>query len=401
MKWACYGVGLLIVAFIFLTAYIRIKMHFWHTQPVFHIYNLKYWCRPPGIIQRDPPPVNKFVNLSNNQLICISDERSNDISGNSYKTICQFISDNYVNHETASYKPTEEDILAYLQCSNQPGYFNVYKDTKMAFIPDQEMLGVISARLLNVTLIKNKNKPVVSFPVYYIDNLCVKAGHRKKGIAPELIQTFHYTISRANPKVNAYLFKREGQLNAIVPLVCYDTYVFDMTNYRGEMLLTASMTVIEIGNQNLNLFIAFVKEQMANFDCVILPDVSSVLNLIKLGKLKIYGILFQGELIAIYVFRILNLSYGGKKAVECVTILSRDVKQSDILIAGFNMCWHKISSAIECSIVLLEETAHSHTVRKALIKDEKIGYIFKSPTAFFLYNYATYSVPSKKALLFY
>jgi hypothetical protein len=87
--------------------------------------------------------------------------------------------------------------------------------------------------------------------------------------------------------------------------------------------------------------------------------------------------------------------------VECITILSSDPKQSDILIAGFNMCWYKISSAIECSIVLLEETAHSHAVRKALIKDQQVGYMFKSPTAFFLYNYATYSVPSEKTLLFY
>jgi hypothetical protein len=392
LQWIMY---VIIALYLIVCGYIRIKMHFWHTQPVFHIYNLKYWLRPPGIILRDPPPVNKFVNLSNNELI-----RIDDISGNSYKPICQFISDNYVNHDTASYRPTEEDILAYLQCSNQSAYFNVYKDTKMAFIPDQEMLGVISARLLNVTLTKNKSQPL-TFPVYYIDNLCVKDGHRKKGIAPELIQTFHYTISRANPKVNAYLFKREGQLNAIVPLVCYDTYLFDMTHYRGETLLTASMTVIEVGSQNFNLFIAFVKDQMTNFDCVILPDVSNVLNLLKLGKLKIYGILFQGELISIYAFRVLNLSYGGKKATECITILSRDVNQSDIIIAGFNMCWHNISRATQCSIVLLEETAHSHAVRKELMKDQKVGYMFKSPTAFFLYNYATYSVANKKALLFY
>lgn len=387
-----YIIGVLVALFLLLTAYIRIKMHFWHTQPVFHIYNLKYWLNPPGFINAAPPPVNKFVNLSNITMI--------DVSANVYSsTICQFIRDYYIIHESASYKPSESDILAYLQCSNHPSFFNIYKEDKLPFIAEQEMIGVVSTRVLNVSL--KKKKKHLNFPVYYVDHLCVKPGHRQKGIAPELIQTFYYRASRINPKINAYLFKREGKLNAIVPLVCYDTYAFDLTNYRPDTLLTASMSVIEIGISQLNIFIAFVKEQVFQFDCVILPDVSNVLNLLKLGKIKIYGILYKGELIAIYVFRCLELYYDAKKATECTTILSKPNTLSDILIAGFTMAWLKLREATQCAMVMIEGTAHSEAVITALEKNPSASRHFKSPTAFFLYNYATYSVSNTKALLFY
>jgi hypothetical protein len=373
--------------------------------------------RPPGIVNVAPPPVNKFVNLSNNTLLLVDAINANVSISNanvsisnanvsisnanvSISTICKFICDYYIIHDSASYKPSEQDILAYLQCSNQPSFFNVYQETPLPFGPNErEIVGAISARVLNVTLIKKKKR--LTFPVYYIDNLCVNPGYRKKGIAPELIQTFYYTISRANPKVNAYLFKREGQLNAIVPLVCYDTYAFDMTNFCATEILTASMSLIELGVQHLSLFIAFVKAQRSKFECIVLPDISNLLNLIKLGKIKMYGILFQGELIAIYIFRCLELYYQEKKAVECITILSADVKQTDILITGFTMSWLKIKLTTHCSIVFIEETAHGKAVIQALDKNPLVVRNFKSRTAFFLYNYAAYSAPSAKTLLIY
>jgi hypothetical protein len=396
-----YILGVFIAFYLIISATIRIKMHFWHTQPVFHLYNLIYWLKPPGVINSEPPPVNKFVNLSNNTLINVNDISNTSIAGTgtSAASLCKFISDNYIIHESASYKPSEQDIMAYLECSNQPSFFNVYQETQLPYgSSDREIIGLTSARLLNVTLV-NKKKPI-SLQVYYIDNLCVKPGYRNKGIAPELIQTFYYTISRANPKVNAYMFKREGQLNAIVPLVCYDTHVFDMTNFREETIVTASMNVIEIGIQQLNLLIAFIKAQMPRFDCIVLPDVSCVMNLIKLGKIKIYGIIFKGELIAVYVFRLLELYYGDKKAAECITIIS-NCKTPDILIAGFSMSWLKLTAVVKCAIVFIEGTAHSGAVIKALSANPHVLFNFKSPTAFFLYNYAAYSVKKTKTILFY
>ena len=442
-----YVFVVIILLYLTLLATIRLKMQFWHTQPVFHFYNLSYWFNPPGFINKEAPPVNKFVNLINNKLINLSSEavgtrdseavgtrdseavgtRDSEAVGTSsdknikLQKICQFIQDYYVIHPSAKYKPSPTDILAYLECTNQPAYFNVYQQPTFLLengVPsgtqEEEIIGVISARVLNVTL-QRKSKQKINFPVYYVDHLCVKPGYRKKGISPQMIQTFYYNVARANSKVNAYMFKREGTLTAIVPLVYYETHGFDITHLTTEYVLNPAMTLLEIGAQQLNHFIAFVKNQMSQFDCVILPDVSSVLNLIKLEKIFIYGILFGGELIAVYIFRPLELySMNGNnninnKTLECIAVISNykgsaSVKSKegcDVLTAGFNMSLIKCKTKCNAAMLLFEETAHSSPVIADLCRNASVLRLFTRPTAFFLYNYACYSVKKDKTLLIY
>lgn len=409
-----YFFVIIIIFYLIFTAYIRINMRFWHTQPVFHIYNLKYWIKPPGFINTEPPESNKFVNLINNKLITInSDGSTNNTDNIELSKICNFIKDYYVMNENAKYSPSKEDILAYLHSSNHPSFFNIYQEPKIMFENgnplktfQQEIIGVTSSRVLNVRLYSPSNKNnIIYFPSYYVDHLCIKPEYRKKNIPPQMIQTFYYNVSRTNKNVNTYMFKREGKMTAIVPLVYYDTYSFDITYLYSEYLLNPSMNVIEIGLQQLNLLITFIKEQskLSEFECVILPDVSNLMNLIKLNKLKFYGIIFNGELIATYTFRILEMYYSNKKTIECINILSNYTHTtSDILIAGFTTCITKLNSSNNKSeILLIEDTADSREVIDYLFNNNRVLCKFKSPTAFFLYNYACYSVKNKKALLIY
>ena len=408
-------VTIIVLYLIFLTI-IRIKLQFWRTQPVFHLYNLKYWWNPPGFINKEPPAVNKYVNLVNNKLINLSNE--GEITKEKITQICQFIQDYYVIHPDASYKPSEYDIMAYLQSTNQPSFFNVYQQPTYLLANGapsgalmEEIIGVTSSRVLNVTLYaskqrkhkrKHKRKKTIAFPVYYVDNLCVKPDYRKKGIPPQMIQTFYYNVARTNKKVNAYMFKREGTLTAIVPLVYYETHSFDITHFQTDYILNPAMTLLEIKEQQFNLFINFIREQKTNFDCVILPDVSSLLHLIKLEKLLVYGILFGSELIAAYVFRPLELYYEGKKTVECIAIIS-NCKTGDVLTAGFNMSLLKCKNNSKCAadILLIEATAHSTAVIKDLFSNYTVSKKFTSPTAFFLYNYASHTIKKEKTLLIY
>lgn len=396
-----YILVIIIVIYLTISLTIRMKMQFWRTQPVFHFYNLRYWLKPPGYINKQPPQVNKYVNLVNNKLINLSTQEENNIK---IQKICQFIQDYYVIHPFASYNPSNEDIMDYLNSTNHPSYFNVYQEPTLLLengVPsgtiDEEIIGVISARVLNVTL--NAKKKIV-FPVYYIDNLCVKPAHRKKGIPPQMIQTFYYNISRTNPKVNAYMFKREGKLSAIMPLVHYETHSFDITHFQTDYLLSHAMSLIDIKEPQLNVLVNFIKEQKTIFDCIILPDVSSCLNLIKLEKLLVYGILLGNELIATYVFRPLELYYEGKKTVECIAIIS-NCKTSEVLVAGFNMSLLRCKTKCSADILLIEGTAHSHAVIEALLKNTSVFKKFTSPTAFYLYNYACYSFKKERTLLIY
>ena len=400
------------------------KLKFWVTQPVFHIYNLQYWLNPPGLISTEPPSANKYLNLINNKLFQV-DADEEVLPEVQLKKICNFIGDYYIINQAAHYAPSVTDILSYLQSSNHPAFINIYQEPHLLFEKggptdkmEEEIISVISARCLNLSFIK-KGKLTKAFPLYYIDNLCVKPAYRKKGIAPEVIQTLHYTISRRNKAVNTYMFKREGQMNAIVPLVYYETHCFDISYFNETNLKTVLnpvMNCIEITVNQLNLLIGFIKEQMKYFECVILPDVSNLMHLIKLEKILIYGVLFQGELIAVYVFRAIELYYDNKKTVECIAILSiknitqikkniknniKNINKTEIMVAGFNMSLLRIKARLKIDMILIEETAHSAAVLKAFYDNPYIKFQFKTPTAFFLYNYACYSIKNTKTLLIY
>ena len=55
--------GVLIIFLIYI--YIRVKFGFWAIQPVFHVYDLIYMIRAPGIINHGLPEKNKYTNFKN------------------------------------------------------------------------------------------------------------------------------------------------------------------------------------------------------------------------------------------------------------------------------------------------------------------------------------------------
>ena len=55
--------GILIIIIIYV--YIRLKFGFWALQPVFHIYDIGYMLKAPGIINDNLPEKNKYINFKN------------------------------------------------------------------------------------------------------------------------------------------------------------------------------------------------------------------------------------------------------------------------------------------------------------------------------------------------
>ena len=53
----------MILCIILFFMYIRLKYKFWALQPVFHFYDLHYWFVNKGIISKELPEKNMYVNL--------------------------------------------------------------------------------------------------------------------------------------------------------------------------------------------------------------------------------------------------------------------------------------------------------------------------------------------------
>lgn len=401
-------ISILIILYLFLVLYLKCKMPFWSKQPVFHLYNLLYWLSgPPGIINPSLPLVNKYVDLFNIKTFSLEDLNNIDI-------ICEFIKTNYIYSAVGAnavgtvgaqgtiYSPTKNNLIEYLQHSNHPGYFTVYQESKMFLTPEKELsmndiIAVISARPLYVRLSKKSllGSKKIMFTTYYVDNLCVQPAYRKKNIAATMIQTHYYNLRQQNKQINTCLFKREGELNAIVPLMTFKTYCLNLG--KGNPILPIYISLIEIGSSQLHLFIDFIKSQMGKFSCVILPDVSNITNLIKTENFRIYCLIDKelNSIIACYVFRIIALTYDGEKTVECIATIADCSKE--IFQQGFLAACNTLQAKEEINLVLLEETAHAHL----LLPNPSFSIKFTSPTAFFFYNYACYSIKAKECLIIY
>ena len=172
-----------------------------------------------------------------------------------------------------------------MEGANHASYISVYQTPQFLFqrgemISSVECIkGVISARVLNVTLgtggadtsaAGTSAAGTQKFPLYYVDNLCVHPDFRKSGIAPELIQTHYYNLRKNNSKIRICLFKREGDMTAIVPLTTYETTIFNVADFifPADATLHAAIKVIEIGVAQLVILVDFIKSRQSEFDCV-------------------------------------------------------------------------------------------------------------------------------------
>ena len=189
-------------------------------------------------------------------------------------------------------------------------------------------------------------------------------------------------------------------MTAIVPLTTYDTTIFNVAEFifPDETALHAAMKMIEIGVSQLTVLVEFIKARQREFDCVILPDITNLANMLKTENIIIYGVMTNGALLSIYVFRNIQLYYNGRRAVECIMTLYSFTKE--LFITGFNIVMGKLKKRLNMDIILMEDTAQAY----GLIDNFKmlgIPVMFQSPTAFFLYNYACYSVKNRKFMILY
>ena len=385
----------IITLYLILRAIIKIKFHFWSVQPVFHIYDIHHWLRPNRVIESALPSINKYVNILDIHTEAIDAMSEADVSA-----FCEFIKDNFLRSKSvgAEYLPDEHHITEYMKGSNHKSYVSIYRRPQLLSnvststspsTSTDDIYSVISARILHITFKNTK-----SFPIYYIDNLCVNPAMRKKGIAPKAIQTLHYHLRRKNENVSTFLFKREGEMTAIVPLTTFTCSGYQVASVKSVSLPHASMAVIEVTGENLTLFVDFVKSMMSRLECVIVPEVTNIANVIKTGNISIRGILEHGKLIAAYVFRDAATVYNGDKAAELICSLSA-CPFNEIFYAGFSLSLHACCKEWGCEKVLIDDLGDNTVISKYLHNCAILPFLV-SPSAFFLYNYVSYTFPSDK-----
>jgi hypothetical protein len=441
------------------------KFKFWREQPVFHIYDISYYFSSNQIIMNELPTKNKYCNFQN------------IVTGSSLSPLeitqfVRFIGQHYLQNGANRYAPKAENILPYflMNCAandanasanananaNANGanantnFFSFYQEPELlqdvatnTLVNSSKIISVMTSRLVtfeytnnNKSTDKSANKRTNA---YYVDYLCVDKAYRKKGIAPQMIQTHEYNQRHSNKsndnksnanKSNANksndnksndnksndnksndnksndnksntpisLFKREGDLTGIVPITVYKTIAFNMKTWTTPSPLLPLVSLIECGKTNFHFIIDFLKETREKFSLLILPEFATILELIQTKNCFIYFLLKEHDIKAAYFFR-KTCTYieENDEVLSCYASIN-NCKNPDLFIHGFKVALFQIKEKYPSfQYLAIEEISNNKLLTNNLKKKNQP--LLSSPTAYFFYNYISPTLNSEKVLV--
>ena len=387
---------------IFILLYFRLKFKFWKEQPVFHIYDISYYFSSNQIIMNELPSKNKYCNFQN------------IVTGASLSPLeithfVKFIGQHYLQNGFNRYAPEAENILPYFLMNGSSSsniFFSFYREPELlqdtetnTLVNSSKIISVMTSRLITVeysgantgangnTLIK----------VFYVDYLCVDKAYRKKGIAPQIIQTHEYNQRHSNKSTSISLFKREGDMTGIVPLTVYKTVVFNMKTWLQPSPLLPLVSLIECGKMNFHFIIDFLKEIKSRFGLLILPEFATILELIQTKNCYIYFLLKEHDIKAAYFFR-KTCTYidEGSELLSCYASIN-NCKNPDLFIHGFKVALFQIKEKSPAfRYIAIEEISDNKIIVNNLKKKNQP--LLSNPTAYFFYNYISQTFSSEKVL---
>lgn len=380
--------------------YVRLKYKFWALQPVFHFYDIYYWFVNVGIIRKELPEKNMYVNLKK-----IRTKSFEEIDELTKKQIITLIRLNYFTNNDNKYDPKKENVVPYFIGHNADTFWSYFLEPELLIdnktgktIEENKIIGVITSRPLHVKI--NSKRSDSEFDVYYVDYLCVHKNWRKKNIAPQLIQTHEYNQSHKNKKISVSLFKREEELTGIIPLTVYKTYCFNMTNWRPPKQLEAKYTLLTGDKQNMYYFYNFLAQIKNHWDIMIYPEISNIIELVTTNNLFIKMLLFNGNIISVYIFRkTCSFIEKDKEIISCIASIKGSIL-TNLFIDGFKMSLWSIKGNDACKFVKylsIENIGDNACIINNI--SIKTYPTVVSPMAYFFYNFAYSPFKSEKCLI--
>jgi hypothetical protein len=354
-----------------------LKYPFWHKQPVFHYHNLWYWLVPPGIIQHEKPPKDKFYDHKIISKTFFSMPLEKKVA------FATFIKRHYMPHKYEKYKPSQEAVLGYFKNHNDKSYLSLkYENNKL--------ISTMSTRPLKCYIENNE------MDLYYVDFLCVHKKHRKKGYAPKIIYT-HYVKHRDKHKNCIFLFKREGAKNAIVPLTNYYNYYFDIEKWPRKILFDEpEINSILIGKENFDLFHdVFKRLNKSKFKCIIFPYISHLQHLIKKKLVFVAVTMIYKQPFDFFIFRNSHTYYNKKRSLELIA--SFNETREPIFCLSFLSALDKIRNEIDCEKLFIENISNNNIIIKNILN--RYSYKEKITTSYYFYNFAIRPFTSTDVLI--
>jgi hypothetical protein len=388
-----------VIYYLILILVFKIKSRFWYIQPCYHFYDLHYVFYKNQVIQPDLPKINSFVSFE--KVVTYSPD---DIQKETFNYIIELLKKEYYHTKNAVYNPTIQSVIPYLS----KNYYNSY--ISLAVMPTytpntlntnhiikyNDIIGCIMSKSILITI------PNQEFYSYYVDFFCIKREFRKLGYSEIMIQSHEYSNRMKTKDIQVHLFKREGDITGIVPVVKYNTYLYDLNIYFESTIPSTflynvkniyhiqSPILLQITKSNIQILYDYLTKIKDDnfFQFTTTLHISNFTELIETKNIFCFVLMYKQNIYASYFLKntFMEIDNDGvtNHCLSCIASI-KDNLYDNVIQYSFSQTFYQLIQIIQREkkfpYLFIENISHNFL----LIKED--CYISKTKTAYFLYNY--------------
>jgi hypothetical protein len=348
---------LIFVVFIFIILYNHFSHPFWAKQPVLYdapisIRSLSHWKKEYELISlnRNHKGIVKYRSEDVRTISCV------DISGEE-QTIQELIKLHYID-------PAKQRFAFSIDEWIEEHTKSVIGASLISLLGTDGMM-VSKSAFFKYGKIKQN--------IYSVDWLVVHSGKRKQGVANKLIASHAHDVWRHLGYTCPIIFKREGSLSPVVPLVEYTAYMYSIDEWKPYK----PIPITRITTENMNLIQDWDK---LDIPYMIGYDFIHMKTLIQQGKFIVF--LVNGS---IHIFKNYSLFYNldgtWKRVLFYVGSIYREKKMTLQIFKQM---------LVECGnyeYLILENLSHNYIVWN-LLKSHPV--LMETKMAYYVYNQVIY-----------
>lgn len=396
----------IILFFILIFLYIKIKYPFWNTQPIYHSYDFwRHWYSSPFVIQKNGPVVTKFYNYKDIKTITLGDFNNNTVD-----QCVNLLQCHYIPHENLLFTIKSEHFRAYMAACDSPTAISVYNEHKYKICNDASNtqiivedipIGIITSKPITI-FFQSKNKTHNKIISQYMDFICVHREKTQLNISRQLLHTHDFNMRKQNPDISISLFKKEIELyDGIVPLCKYKSYLYSL---RSQQIppLPDHYVLQHIYKENYDILFDFLNKlsyipdsSEIMFDFYAIPSIGNIVAMILSKDLHIYCLRREKHIYGIYFLRDSQMIYeniDNGALLQCYGSICNS-ESPDLFFLGFQHAISAINHPKSKLYKLLLFDAYAHNTILLNYWNRSFYPILENQCAYYIYNFILPGMP--------
>ena len=367
----------IIIYFVFVVAYIKIKYPFWSLQPIFHKYDFwRHFKNEYVIIVEKNRLLNRFYKDS------IKTCKYQELTDDDIVQFIDFIHCNYIESDRVIMTANKIHLDSYFTGLSNSSFVSMLKE--------KELIACITSRPLYLFYSGIRHE------IYFIDMVCIKRDTKKcHSLFLELFHTHIFNQISIKPNYKTFIFKKEIELiEELVPLIKFTSYLLHINKPSMKNIsLPHKILCIKISQVNFHLYKDFIDIVSKNSSCII-PDISSILTLINNKQYFVYSLLNGDDVLAFYFFKNTHIQYEEYDTdVFQFTSSYNNTKTNNVFFDGFIKSLQMLNEEKHIDLIIYDNISHNMIILDKML--HKHHTIFKHDCAYYLYNSIIPKMPLK------